>query len=57
MKLHVIGSGSKGNSYLLEARNGDVLVLEAGHSLMDVKKKLSFNILKIKGMLVTHGHL
>lgn len=55
MKLTVLGSSSSGNSYILEASDG-VLVIECGLPLMEVKKALDFNIGRIAGAIVTHQH-
>ena len=55
MILKCIASGSKGNSYVLSAAN-EILLLEAGMPLKEVKKAIDYQILKIKGCLVTHEH-
>lgn len=55
MKLTVLGSSSSGNSYILEASDG-VLVIECGLPLIEVKKALDFNIGRIAGAIVTHQH-
>lgn len=57
MKLHIIGSGSSGNSYLLQAENGETLMLECGVSFKKVKEALQFNLRCVVGSLVTHSHL
>jgi hypothetical protein len=57
MKLHCLNTGSEANGYILEASNGDSLILEAGVRSIDMKKVLNFNISKIQGMLVSHEHL
>ena len=55
MKLTVLGSSSSGNSYILEASDG-VLIIECGLPLIEVKKSLDFNIGRIAGAIVTHQH-
>lgn len=55
MKLKVLGSSSKGNSYILES-DSQVLVIEAGIRLSEVKKAIGFDVTKIVGCLVTHEH-
>lgn len=55
MKLTVLGSSSSGNSYILEASDG-VLIIECGLPLIEVKKALDFNIGRIVGAIVTHQH-
>ena len=55
MKLKVVGSSSKGNGYALIADN-EILLMECGCPLKEVKKAIDWQILKIKGCLVSHGH-
>lgn len=56
MKLHIIGSSSKGNAYLLQANSGEVIVLEMGIKFIEIQKVLSFNISNILACLITHEH-
>jgi phosphoribosyl 1,2-cyclic phosphodiesterase len=56
MKLKIISSGSVGNSYILESQNS-ALLIECGVKVDEVKQAIDFNTLKLKGMLVSHGHL
>jgi Cft2 family RNA processing exonuclease len=55
MKLRCLGSSSKGNCYILESHN-EALILECGVKLSDVKKVFGYELTKVKGLLVTHGH-
>lgn len=55
MKLKVLGSGSKGNCYLLQNDN-EILMLEAGVPFREVLSALGGNIRKVKGCLITHEH-
>lgn len=55
MKLKIIGSGSKGNAYLLENEQ-EALLIECGVSMMDIKKAVDFQVNKISGCIVTHEH-
>lgn len=55
MKLHVIGTGSKGNCYVLECDN-EALVIETGLPFAEVKRALNFNVSKIVGVIQTHSH-
>lgn len=55
MKLTVLGSGSSGNGYVLQNDN-EALVVECGMSVASMKKALDFNVMKLKGCLVSHGH-
>lgn len=55
MKLKVLGSGSKGNCYLLESEE-EILIIELGISLKDIMQAIDFNLNKVVGALVTHEH-
>lgn len=56
MRLTVINSNSKGNSYILESSTGEALLLECGVHFSDIKKALQFNLRKAVACLVTHEH-
>jgi phosphoribosyl 1,2-cyclic phosphodiesterase len=55
MKLKVLGSSSKGNLYIMESES-QVLLIEAGIRLSEVKKAIGFDVSKIVGCLVSHEH-
>lgn len=55
MKLKVIGSGSSGNTYLLENER-ECLVIEAGLPFKEVKKSIDFEVGKIVGVIASHSH-
>jgi len=55
MILKVLGSESAGNCYLLESDN-EVLIVEAGIRLQEIKLALDFDLGKVIGCLVTHAH-
>ena len=55
MRLEVLGSSSKGNCYLLKAQD-DILILEAGVPIKDIKMALGFDFRNVKGCLITHEH-
>lgn len=55
MYLHVLGSGSSGNSYILQNAN-TALIIDAGISFLEAKKELDFNISKVKGLFLSHQH-
>ena len=55
MKLKTIASGSTGNCYLLETKDGNLL-LEAGIPIKKIKRELFFNFGAIDGCLITHEH-
>lgn len=56
MDLIVIGSSSKGNSYALRADSGEILLLEAGVPLREVKKAIGYQTSKVKMVIVSHVH-
>jgi len=59
MRLHVIGTGSSGNCYLLQSSDGAVLMLECGVRWRTVTKYLTDHNMKISdiaGCLLTHEH-
>lgn len=55
MNLIVIGSSSAGNAYALDA-GGEILLLEAGIKMADVKRAINFRLADIVGCAVTHAH-
>lgn len=57
MKLIVIGSSSKGNSYALQADTGEILLLEAGVPYKEVKRAIGYKTTNIVACLVSHRHL
>lgn len=56
MQLKVIGTGSKGNAYLLENEQ-EALLIECGVRSSDIKTALNFNLKKLVGCIVTHEHM
>jgi phosphoribosyl 1,2-cyclic phosphodiesterase len=57
MKLTCLGSSSAGNCYLLQADNGETLILDCGIPIKEIKKGLDWNIKDVVGVLCTHKHL
>lgn len=53
--IEVVGTGSKGNCYLLRV-NDEVLVIEAGVNFTKVKKAFNFDLSRVVGVLVSHEH-
>lgn len=56
MELRIVGSSSKGNGYLLEAENGDQLLIEAGCHLRDYQDVGHLKRSRARGMLISHEH-
>ena len=55
MELQIIGTGSKGNSYILGNKD-EALLIECGVNINDIKKALDFDLSKVVGCIVTHEH-
>lgn len=55
MILRCLGSGSSGNCYLLDSGN-EVLVLDCGLPIKQIKKGLNWDISKVVGVLCSHIH-
>lgn len=56
MILQIINSNSQGNSYILEASNGEALIIECGLRFDRIKQALNYRIDRVAGCLVTHSH-
>lgn len=56
MKLIVIGSSSKGNSYALVSRTGQILLLECGVKFNKIKEAINFKLSNVIACLITHEH-
>lgn len=55
MVLRCLGSSSSGNCYLLDGKT-ECLVLECGIPFRAVKQALTFDVLKIVGVVASHSH-
>lgn len=53
--IKVLGSGSKGNCYLVQAE-GEKLLLECGLTKQEILKGLNFDLNGLFGCLITHEH-
>lgn len=56
MILKCLSTGSKANCYILKRDNGEMLILDAGLPINEIKKGIEFDVTNLKGALVTHGH-
>lgn len=56
MKLITINSGSLGNGYVLEAEDGEQLLIEAGRPLEEFSKYGHLKRSRARGMLISHEH-
>lgn len=56
MKLGCAGTGSKGNAYFLQADNSEILLLDAGLPIGDIKKMVNYDIANVVGCVITHSH-
>lgn len=57
MLLGTIATGSTGNSYYIKADNGEILLLDAGIPIADIKRGIDFEVGSVVGCVVTHRHL
>ena len=55
MNLHILGSNSFGNCYVLET-DYEALILEAGVRMSNVRKALRWKMSKVVGAIITHEH-
>lgn len=55
MNLHILGSNSFGNCYVLETAT-EALIIEAGLRMQIVKKALRWQINKVVGAIISHEH-
>lgn len=56
MKLHILGSSSSGNGYILQSASGAALIIECGVPLIEVKKALAWRLSGVAGAVVSHHH-
>ena len=56
MKLIVVGTGSKGNCYILSSWK-ESLVVEAGVSYEKILRGLNYNVKDVAGVVISHSHL
>lgn len=54
--IKVLASDSKGNSYIVQARE-EILLLELGIPFKEILKGLNFNLNNVVGCLISHEHL
>lgn len=57
MKLKCIATGSSGNCYTLTSNSGEILILDCGIPIKEIKKGLNWNVKDVVGVLCTHKHL
>ena len=55
VRLNILGSGSEGNTYLIEINN-EILILDCGIGLKDAKIAINFDLSKIVGCFISHSH-
>ena len=56
MKLHIINTGSIGNSYVLTDSNGKMLIIDAGVNFKEIQQAIEFKYNDVIGALLTHEH-
>ena len=55
MLLRCAKTGSDGNAFAIETDN-QILLLEAGVPIPDIKKMINYRIDKVVGSLISHQH-
>ena len=55
IKIQSFGSGSKGNSYLIDDGYSQILI-ECGVKFELVKRKMKFDLSKVAGLVISHEH-
>lgn len=53
--IKVVATGSKGNFYILKGGE-EILLLECGIPIKEIKKALNFDLSKVVGCLLSHSH-
>jgi len=56
MILQIISTGSKGNAYILGNKD-EVLLIECGVNIKEIKQALNFDLSKVVGCICTHEHM
>lgn len=56
MKLKCIATGSTGNCYTLTSDSGEILILDCGIPIKEIKKGLDWNIRNVVCCIVSHVH-
>lgn len=56
MTLKCLATGSKANCYVLKRDNGEMLILDAGLPINEIKKGIEFDVVNLKGAVITHSH-
>lgn len=55
MLLRCAKTSSEGNAFALETKN-EILLIEAGVAVPEIKQMINFDIGKVCGLVVSHGH-
>jgi hypothetical protein len=55
IRLICIGSSSLGNSYALDT-GSEILLLEAGVKMAEVKRHINFRLQDVVGVCISHAH-
>ena len=57
MLIRTLASGSSGNCYVIENVSGELLILDAGIDIKQIKQGINFRVGDIAGCVITHKHL
>ena len=56
MTLKCLSTGSAGNCYVLKRENGEMLILDAGIPIKEIKMGINFDVGNVKGGVCSHVH-
>lgn len=56
MKLKILGTGSRGNCYILTDSNDQQLMIDCGIPIKEIKRGLDYNLMNMQGVLISHEH-
>ncbi len=56
MRLIIIDSSSSGNAYALQSDSGEILLIEAGVPIKEVKRAIGYKTRDVVGCIVSHVH-
>lgn len=57
LMLKVVSSGSQGNCMVLETENKEILLIDLGVKVSEIKRMINYRVSDIIACLVSHKHL
>lgn len=56
MRLGCGGTGSTGNSYFIRSNSDEILILDAGLPIRNIKRMINYDIANVVGCIISHSH-